>query len=206
MELSRRGCVLMLIDMQRAFCSLDGSMAAQGRDIGTMRAAMLAGSRLAAAARASGVPVLWTRMQFAPDYSDGGLLVHELRPNLKAIGALRRGTPDVDIAPEAGWREGDAVLDKARYSAFVGTKLDAWLREHAIERALVGGVSTSMCVDSTVRGLSQRDTATFVVREACGDFDAARHEAALSAMAFGFARVIGMDDALAALAGPGREF
>ena len=206
MRLQSRGTVLLLIDLQEAFCGASGSMAQQGRDITAMRAALQAARRLADGVRAFGIPVAWTRMMFQPDYSDGGLLVRDLRPNLKAIGALQRGSADVELAAGCGFRDGDTLIDKNRYSAFPGTTLERWLAQCGAERALVGGATTSMCVDTTVRELSQRDIATFVVREACGDFDAGRHEAALAAMAFGFARVIGLDEALAALAAGGREF
>ncbi len=206
MRLQSRGTVLLLIDLQEAFCGQAGSMAQQGRDIAAMRAALHASRRLADGVRAFGIPVAWTRLMFQTDYADGGRLVHDLRPNLKAIGALRRGSSDVELAADCGYRSGDALIDKNRYSAFPGTNLDQWLVQQGAESALVGGVTTSMCVDTTVRELSQRDIATFVVREACGDFDAARHEAALAAMAFGFARVIGLDDAFAALGAGGRDF
>ena len=54
----------------------------------------------------------------------------------------------------------------------------------------MAGVTTSMCVESTVRDLGQRDVAVTVVAEACADFDTPRHEAALAAMSFGFASVV----------------
>ena len=206
MLLQRRGTVLLLIDLQQAFCAAGGSMAQQGREIAAMSAALQASRRLADGVRAYGIPVAWTRMMFRPDYADGGRLVHDLRPNLKAIGALRRGSTDVELAAGCGYRDGDTLIDKNRYSAFPGTKLEQWLAQHGAECALVGGVTTSMCVDTTARELAQRDIATFVVREACGDFDPARHDAALAALAFGFARVIGLDEALAALAAGGGDF
>lgn len=206
MRLQNRGLVLLLIDLQQAFCEEAGSIARQGRDIGAMRTALHAARRLADGVRPFGVPVAWTRLMFSPDYADGGRLVHDLRPNLKAIGALQRGSPDVELAADCGYRSGDALIDKTRYSAFPGTTLAQWLEQQGADSALVAGVTTSMCVDTTVRDLAQRDIATFVVREACGDFDRARHEAALAAMAFGFARVIGLEEALAALAGGGRDF
>lgn len=206
MRLEAKAALLLLIDLQRAFCEAGGSMARQGRDITAMRSALAASRALADGVRAHAIPVLWTRMMFQPDYADGGRLVHDLRPNLKEIGALTRDSADAELAGGCGYRDGDTVIDKNRYSAFLGTGLASWLAKHGIERAIVGGVTTSMCVDTTVRELAQRDIATFVVREACGDFDAARHAAAIEAMAFGFARVIGLDETLAALDAGGRDF
>ena len=73
------------------------------------------------------------------------------------------------------------------------------LAARGIRALMVGGVTTSMCVECTVRDAGQRDIRTFVVREATADFDPGRHAASLDAMAFGFARVIGLDAAVDAI-------
>jgi len=190
--------LLLLIDLQRAFCDDDGSIAQQGRDIAPLKVAAGNCARLAARARAAGVPVVWTRMMFRPDYADGGTIL-AMRPNLARIGALRAGTEDVTLSDAAKAEAGDIVIDKPRYSALYATPLEAMLRAFNTRRVLLGGVTTSMCVETTARDLSQRDYDIRVVAEACGDFDPARHAASLSALAFGFAPVIGMEEAGAAL-------
>lgn len=195
---------LLAIDLQAAFCSDRGSVARQGRDVAPCRAAAGVCDGLAGLARAHGVPVIWTRLVFRPDYGDGGVLIRDLRPGLKTVGALRAGTPDAALVIEAD--AADYVIDKSRYSAFYATGLEAVLRSLDIECLIVGGVTTSMCVDTTVRDASQRDYRTFVVREACGDFDGARHEASLSALAFGFARVISRDQAADAIRDGRQDF
>ena len=205
MLLTRDHCVLLLIDLQHAFCSPEGDLARRGRDVAPMQAAARACGRLADAAHVAGVPVIWTRMMLRPDYADGGRMTDDLLPHLKAAGSLRRGTQDVALTAGLPVLPDDDVIDKPRNSALFGTSLEVHLNARRIERVIVGGVSTSMCVDTTVRDLGQRDYATFVVREAVGDFDPARHAAALDAMAFGFARVIGEADAVAALQGGGRD-
>jgi ureidoacrylate peracid hydrolase len=184
------GTLLLLIDLQRSFCDPDGSMAKQGRDVTPMRAAAEVCEGLARQAHAAAIPVVWTRMMFRDDYGDGGLLTRTIRPNLARIGALRAGTADVELSAAIQTMPGDLVIDKPRYSAVYGTPLEVELRARRIDRILVGGVTTSMCVETTVRDLGQRDYETLVVREACGDFEAARHQASLDAMAFGFARVV----------------
>lgn len=205
MLLSRTGCALLLIDLQHAFCASDGDLARRGRDIGAMQSAARCCARLAVAARAAGVPVFWTRMMLRADYADGGRMTSDLLPHLKAAGALRRGSPDVALVDGLGVESEDEIIDKPRNSALLGTPLEMQLRARSVERVIVGGVTTSMCVDTTVRDLGQRDFATFVIREAVGDFDAARHAAALAVMAFGFARVIGESDCMAALQGDGLD-
>jgi ureidoacrylate peracid hydrolase len=177
--IENRRPLLLLIDLQRAFCDSDGSMAAQGRPVEAMSAAARQCEVLAQIAHRHGTPVIWTRMMFAPDYSDGGMLTR-LRPGLPKIGALRRGEPDVELSAHVCAQTGDLIVDKPRYSALIGTELADILQEKRIGRVVIGGVTTSMCVDFDVA----------VIEEACGDFDAARHAASLAALAFGFARVL----------------
>ncbi len=191
---------LLLVDLQRGFLHPDGFVAAQGRDVSACAAAAAQCYALARAARAADIPVIWTRHVLRADHADGGLLVTELRPRLGQIGALAAGSADVEIPAEAGVQTGDFVLDKPRYSAFFGTALDVVLTSRGIRALMVGGVTTSMCVESSVRDAAQRDIRTFVVREAVADFDLARHAASLDAMAFGFARIIGANQATQAIA------
>ena len=189
-ERPRSRTVLLLVDLQKAFCDPDGSMARQGRDIDAMRRAATGCAGLAGDARAAGVRVIWTRMVYRPDYLDGGRLLWDLRPNLRRIGALRADTPDGGLSELVRPEPSDVVIDKPRYSALYGTALEALLRALGAETIVVGGVTTSMCVETTARDLSQRDYAVHVVGDACGDFDAERHRASLAAIAFGFAPVV----------------
>ena len=140
-----------------------------------------------------------------PDYADGGRMTTDLLPHLKTSGGLQRGSRDVQFADGLNVQPDEDVIDKPRNSALFGTALEVHLNARRIERVIVGGVTTSMCVDTTVRDLGQRDYATFVVREAVADFDQARHAGALDAMAFGFARVIGERDCIAAISGCGLD-
>ena len=206
MRFRRSEAALLLVDLQRGFLHPNGFVAAQGRDVSGCAAAARQCYALARIARDAGMPVIWTRHVLRPDHADGGLLTTELRPRLGQIGALARGTADVEIPAEAGVQADDFVLDKPRYSAFFGTSLDMLLAARGIRALMVGGVTTSMCVESTVRDAAQRDIRTFVVREAVADFDAARHAASLSAMAFGFARLIGAAAAADAIAAGTAEF
>lgn len=191
---------LVVIDLQRAFCLDEGSVAQQGQDISACTAAAKACGPLVAACRTAGVPVVWTRMMFRDDYADGGVLVHTLRPGMKQIGALRAGTEDVELIPGLDVRDEDFIVDKPRFSAFIGTNFELVLRQLGASRLIVCGVTTSMCVESTVRDASQRDYDVFVVEDACAELDAARHEAALTAMGFGFARIVDSEEALSMLA------
>ncbi|MFM2149227.1 MAG: hypothetical protein RLZZ187_1533 [Pseudomonadota bacterium] len=206
MRFRRSEAALLLVDLQRGFLHPEGFVAAQGRDVSDCAAAARQCYALARIARDAGMPVIWTRHVLRPDHADAGLLTTELRPRLGQIGALARGTADIEIPAEAGVEPGDFVLDKPRYSAFFGTSLDMLLAARGIRALMVGGVTTSMCVESSVRDAAQRDIRTFVLRDAVADFDAARHAASLSAMAFGFARVIETGAAADAIAAGMAEF
>jgi nicotinamidase-related amidase len=193
--------LLLLIDLQKSFCDADGSMAKQDRDISAMVEAARRCNELARQARAAGAQVVWTRMVFRPDYADGGELTRTLRPNLARIGALKSGSGDEELTGLVETDPRDIVIDKPRYSALYATSLEVVLRARGYRRVLVAGVTTSMCVESTVRDLGQRDYETFVFEDACADFDEARHRASIAAMTFGFARAVRCEDAGALLQG-----
>jgi ureidoacrylate peracid hydrolase len=206
MRFRRAEAALLLVDYQRGFLHEQGFVAAQGRDVSACAAAARQGYALARAARTAGMPVIWTRHVLRADHADGGLLTTELRPRLGEIGALASGSADVEISPEADIEPADVVLDKPRYSAFFGTTLDVVLATRSIRALMVGGVTTSMCVESSVRDAAQRDVRTFVVRDAVADFDLARHDASLAAMAFGFARILSANQAMDAIAAGEADF
>jgi nicotinamidase-related amidase len=193
--------LLLLIDLQRSFCDSDGSMARQDRNIdGCIRGAMRC-DELARHARDSGVQVVWTRMVLRPDYADGGELTRTIRPNLARIGALRAGSGDEELSRLVRPDIRDIVIDKPRYSAFYATSLEVILRAGDYRKVLVAGVTTSMCVESTVRDLGQRDYETYVIEDACADFDDERHRASIASMTFGFARAVTSVDATAMFQG-----
>ena len=164
-----------------------GSMARQGRDISACVAAARKCNQLAAVARAAGIAVIWTRYCVRPDYRDGGWYTRELRPNLRANEALRSDRSDSNLWGELTVAPEDFVIEKPRMSSFYATSLEAILRGESITTLFVAGVTTSMCVESTVRDASQRDYRTYVVADACADFANERHQPSLDAMKFGFA-------------------
>lgn len=206
MRLDPARAALILIDFQRGFVDPDGFVARQGRDVSSCRKAVGRAVELAGAARASGVKVIWTRHVLRADYADGGLLISEIRPRLGQMGALKRGTPDIEITAEVAVPPEDWVIDKPRYSAFVGTDLAVLLAANGLDALVVAGVTTSMCVESTVRDAAQRDIRCFVAEDAVADFDQARHDASLAAIRFGFGRVATSAALADALAAGGGDF
>lgn len=189
---------LIVIDMQNGFCHPDGSFASIGLDVSRPLAAATGCRTLVDAAREIGVPVIWTRYVYRPDYSDGGLLVTDLLPAIKDIRSLEDGTWDAEILEDLTPAEDEVVIDKNRYSAFYGTRLEPVLTSRGIRNLVLCGVTTNMCVETTARDASQRDYRTVVVGDASAEFDPARHEHALFTIGFGFGWVADQVDVLAA--------
>ena len=181
---------LLVIDMQNGFCHPDGSVARGGASIVDCQAVITPIAALREIVRSAQLPVIFTRFVYRADYADGGILVRELRPGLRERRSLVDGEWDAEIVPELTPRVDEFVVDKNRFSAFYGTSLDTILRSLDIRTLIVCGVTTNMCVESTVRDAGQRDYRVYVVRDAVGELDRTRHEHALAAMAFGFAYVV----------------
>ncbi len=150
-------------------------------------------------ARTLGLPVVFTRYVYRPDYADGGILVRYLAPALGRADHLAAGTWDVQIVDELTPRSTDFVVDKNRPSAFYAPEMDAILQELQVDSLVVCGVTTNCCVESTVRDASQRDYKVFVAMDAVAELEEDRHQASLASMRFLFADLVRVDDILAAL-------
>jgi len=201
-----KSAALILIDLQVGFCGEEGHTAKQGRNVSEFKSVLDSAGRLAAAVRLAGMPVILTRMVYAPDYSNGGLTTSALRPNLERDGALRVDSPDADIMPELNAQSSDIILDKQRYSALIKTELAQILVQKKIDSVVVGGVTTSMCVESTVRDLAMYDYKCFIVPEACGDLNPDWGERAMELFAMAFGRVVSETEIIDAIKANGREF
>lgn len=197
MELRHEATALVVVDMQNGFCHADGSVDRIGLPAAALEPAIAPCTRLVAAARAAGVPIIYTRYVYRPDYTDGGVMVHELIPDLKKGECLRSGTWDGDVIDELSPQDADYVIDKNRPSAFYATGLEPILTSLGIQDLVVCGVTTNCCVETTVRDASQRDYHTFVVGDAVAEYEQDRHEAALKSMGMLFARVVQVEDVLA---------
>jgi ureidoacrylate peracid hydrolase len=188
--LGRERTALLIIDMQNSSIEEKGALGRMKRNWQSLRERLLAGARKA------GIKVIHAKYVFQPDYSDGGVLIREIRPALKEFGLCQAGTWDAEIVPSLTPIAGEQVVEKNRPSAFYSTQLESFLRAARIENVVVCGVTTNMCVESTVRDASQRDFRTYVVGDACGEMEQDRHDAALVSMGFLFARVVGVNDVL----------
>ena len=126
---------------------------------------------LAAKFRERGLPVIWTGVRYEADGSDGGHFFRKVPALEVFVGEGPLGAFPPELAP----REGEPVFIKQYPSAFFGTQLDAWLKEHAIDTLYIGGFSTSGCVRASALDTLQYGYIPFVVSDACADRDADLH-------------------------------
>jgi nicotinamidase-related amidase len=182
---------LLVIDMQRDFLDPGGYAAAAGLDVAALRRPIPAIRRLLDAARRAGMPVLHTREGHRADLSDcPPAKLERSRAAGAEIGSkgplgrlLVRGEPGHDIVAELAPLPGEPVIDKPGYSAFAHTDLDGILRNAGIGRLLVCGVTTEVCVHSTLRDAVDRGYRCVLVGDACASADAELHAAALRMVA-----------------------
>lgn len=157
------GTALLVIDMQRDFLEPGGFGAALGNDVTRLQAIVPATRRLLDGCRAAGVPILHTRECHAPDLSDcPPAKLARGAPNLR-IGEpgpmgriLIRGEPGADLITALAARPGEIVIDKPGKGSFYATDLQAHLRRMEISHLLIAGVTTEVCVQTTMREANDR--------------------------------------------------
>ena len=159
---------LVIIDMQRDFLEPGGFGETLGNDVSLLLAAVAPCRSVLAAARRTGMLVVHTREGHLPDLSDAPPAKLERGEPTARIGApgpmgriLIRGEPGHDIVPDLAPSAGEIVIDKPGKGAFYATELGAVLAERGIATLLVCGVTTEVCVHTTIRegndrGLSLR--------------------------------------------------
>ncbi|MEH6689471.1 MAG: isochorismatase family cysteine hydrolase [Halopseudomonas sabulinigri] len=179
---------LLLIDMQRDFCAPGGYADQAGLDIQQLRAPIAVQQALLAAARASEMLVVHTREGHRPDLSDlpawKRLRAERSGAPIGALGPLGRllvrGEYGHDLIDELQPKTGEPVIDKPGYCAFAATDLELILRTRGIDTLIITGVTTEVCVSSTLRSAIDRGFNCLTVRDACGSAHVDLHEAALA--------------------------
>ena len=178
---------LIIIDMQRDFLEPGGFGAALGNDVARLQAAVGPCREMLAAARGRGMLVIHTREGHRPDLSDAPRLKVERGDPATRIGApgpmgriLVRGEPGHDIIAELYPQAGEPVIDKPGKGAFYQTDLDLMLRNRDIETLLVAGVTTEVCVNTTVREANDRGYRCVVLSDCCASYFPEFHAAGLA--------------------------
>jgi len=177
---------LIIIDMQRDFLEPGGFGAALGNDVARLTAAVGPCAAVLAAARRAGILVIHTREGHRPDLTDAPRLKVERGDPALRIGApgpmgriLVRGERGHDIVPELYPVAGEPVIDKPGKGAFYQTDLELVLRNRGIETLLVCGVTTEVCVNTTVREANDRGFRSIVLADCCASYFSEFHEVGL---------------------------
>ena len=201
MQLDARRAALLMIDMQNGFIDPAGSVARIGFPVQLLEPAIAPCEQLLVAARAVGLPVAHTRYVYRPGLLDGGVMVEHMLPELRRESALVTGTWDAETIPRLAALPDEAVFDKNRPSALLNTGLEHWLRTRGVTQLIVAGVTTSCCVETSVRDLSQRDFEVFVGADAVAEYDDERHTVSLKTLGLLFARVLRVQEIVDQLTG-----
>ena len=168
---------LIIIDMQRDFLEPGGFGETLGNDVLRLQAAVKPLQAVLAAARAAGLLVIHTREGHRPDLSDAPPAKVERGAPSARIGdagpmgrILIRGEPGHDIVPELYPIDGEPVIDKPGKGAFYQTDLELTLRNCGIANLIVTGVTTEVCVNTTVREANDRGYRCIVLGDCCASY------------------------------------
>lgn len=188
-QVDPRHTALVVIDVQRDFCSDEGVMARMfGLDLGRIQEAVPRLNALVDDARAGGVPVVWVREVFAPE---------RMLPNQRVIHGdgdevqlIRSDSDGIDwyegLTPPVA---GEPVFTKWNYDAFDSTDLELWLHSRGIRTTVFVGFTTNVCVETTARHAYIRGFHVVVAEDCTGAPSWSEHEAALINIRNYFGRV-----------------
>lgn len=186
---------VLLVDIQNDYCHADGVIARRGGDIAACAAILAPLQRLIAGARAAGVPLIWIRNWHEP-WTDSAAWT--ARRTDAGPGAARAGTWGAEfwgVQPAAD----EPIVNKQRYSAFCGTRLDAILHTLKRETLIMAGVATNVCVESTARDGCFRDYYVVFLSDCTATNDGpAAQEATLENIRRHFGMVATADEVVAA--------
>jgi nicotinamidase-related amidase len=168
---------LLIIDMQRDFLEPGGFGAMLGNDVSQLRGTIEPNRQLLAMWRACGLQVMHTREGHRPDLTDlppakkvrgrGTTCIGDAGPMGRI---LVRGEPGHDIIPELSPLSTEPVIDKPGKGAFFATDLHAILQNRGVKQLIVTGVTTEVCVNTTVREANDRGYDCLIPEDCVGSY------------------------------------